>query len=161
MYNYETRHAYLSYLSNLDWDEVVKDRGISHGSLRNVFLHVIASEDFWIHYVLSGNIQDWKDYDYSEFVTMTKVKERMRLVEGKTRDYLSKVKDEHLFETVEYKRKDGLTRKRKIENILMNVVVDEIHHRGEIIAVLYQMGLKSPPMEWIHYEEDRLNPFGI
>jgi uncharacterized damage-inducible protein DinB len=161
LYNYEVRRTYLSFLSQLNWNEVVKDRGISHGSIRNVFVHIVAFEDFWIHHVLSGKVDEWRDYNFSEFVTLSKIFERMKFVEGKTRDYLGRIREDQLYGSVEYRRKDGLVKKRKVENILMNVVTDEIHHRGEVIAVLYQMDMKLPPMEWLYYEEDRLNPFGI
>ena len=45
-YNQYLRHAYFDVLRELPWDELVKDRGASFGSLRNIFLHCIAVFDF-------------------------------------------------------------------------------------------------------------------
>lgn len=38
-YNRYLRHAYFDTLKELPWDKLVEDRGVSFGSLRNIFLH--------------------------------------------------------------------------------------------------------------------------
>ena len=31
----------------------------------------------------------------------------------------------------------------------MHVIIEEIHHRGEIIAILWQMNIQPPDMGWL------------
>ncbi|MGA8904099.1 MAG: hypothetical protein WB661_03730 [Candidatus Bathyarchaeia archaeon] len=40
-YNSSVRKKYLDAIEKLPWEEVVKVRGVSLGSIRNVFLHVL------------------------------------------------------------------------------------------------------------------------
>jgi uncharacterized damage-inducible protein DinB len=34
------------------------------------------------------------------------------------------------------------------EDVLIHVVEEEIHHRGELIALLWQIGIEPPLMGW-------------
>jgi uncharacterized damage-inducible protein DinB len=34
------------------------------------------------------------------------------------------------------------------EDVLIHVFEEEVHHRGEIIALLWQMGIEPPLMGW-------------
>jgi uncharacterized damage-inducible protein DinB len=50
----------------------------------------------------------------------------------------------------EYARKNatGETIKVTAEDVLIHIFKEEIHHRGELIAFLWQMGVEPPPMGW-------------
>ena len=54
-YSQFLRHKYLETLSKLPWEEVVKDRGASFPSLRDIFLHMVFVVDAYINYILQGN----------------------------------------------------------------------------------------------------------
>jgi uncharacterized damage-inducible protein DinB len=45
--------------------------------------------------------------------------------------------------------KDGIRRTSRIKDVLIHVVIEEIHHRGEIIAILWQMNIEPPDMGWL------------
>jgi uncharacterized damage-inducible protein DinB len=34
------------------------------------------------------------------------------------------------------------------EDVLIHVFEEEVHHRGELIALLWQMNIEPPPMGW-------------
>ena len=38
--------------------------------------------------------------------------------------------------------------KATAEDVLIHVFEEEIHHRGELIALLWQMGVEPPQMGW-------------
>jgi uncharacterized damage-inducible protein DinB len=44
---------------------------------------------------------------------------------------------------------DGIKRTSRIKDVLIHVVIEEIHHRGEIIAMLWQMNIEPPDMGWL------------
>lgn len=51
-YNSFVRKRYLDAMEQLPWEEVVKDRGASFGSIRNVFLHVLDAYRRWFQAVI-------------------------------------------------------------------------------------------------------------
>ncbi|MGA3289977.1 MAG: DinB family protein [Candidatus Bathyarchaeia archaeon] len=51
-YNHVVRGLYLDAMAKLPWSEVVKPKGLSFDSMRNVFLHLTLVEDRWINYLI-------------------------------------------------------------------------------------------------------------
>jgi hypothetical protein len=43
--------------------------------------------------------------------------------------------------------------------VLIHVFTEELHHRGEIIAILWQMDIQPPDMGWISVMK-KTNPLG-
>jgi len=43
---------------------------------------------------------------------------------------------------------DDKTMKITAEDVLIHVFEEEVHHRGELIALLWQMGIEPPSMGW-------------
>ena len=68
-YNHVVRELYFEALAKLTWQEVVKPRGLSFESARNVFLHLTLVEDRWINYTLIGRFSEWKDPDFEAYKT--------------------------------------------------------------------------------------------
>ncbi len=58
----------------LSWTEIVKPRGASFDSMRNVFLHLTLVEDRWINYVLQCRFGEWKDPEFDAYTDMTSLK---------------------------------------------------------------------------------------
>jgi len=44
---------------------------------------------------------------------------------------------------------DGIRRTTKVRDVLIHVITEELHHRGEIIAILWQMNFQPPDMGWL------------
>ena len=44
---------------------------------------------------------------------------------------------------------DGIKRTSRNKDVLIHVVTEELHHRGEIIAILWQMNIEPPDMGWL------------
>ena len=66
----------------------------------------------------------------------------------KVDEYLSYIKQEDLDRKVWRINYDGI-RRTKVKDILMHVIIEQIHHRGEIIATLWQMNIQPPDMGWL------------
>jgi uncharacterized damage-inducible protein DinB len=64
-------------------------------------------------------------------------------------EYLFNIKKEDLDGEVWRINNDGIRRKSKVKDVLKHVITEEIHHRGEIIAVLWQMNIQPPDMGWL------------
>ncbi len=57
-------------------------------------------------------------------------------VTSKTKKYLSDIHKEDLLKPVVRVNKDGVRRTSLVKDVLIHVFTEELHHRGEIIAIL-------------------------
>jgi len=145
-YNETIRHRYFETFTKLPWREFTKNREASFHSMKNIFAHTLGAIDYWLDILQNQNQRSKKDYN--EYKTLEQVKAYMEHVEKRTHTYLKSLSNEKLQETHPVKD-DGRTHKVTAEDILIHVVEEEIHHRGEINALLWQMGIDPPQMGYL------------
>jgi uncharacterized damage-inducible protein DinB len=149
-YSQFLRHQYLEALSKLPWEEVIKNRGASFPSLRDIYLHIIFVVDAYFNYILQGN-PHYPSLNYDDYGSIEKVTKYLEQVESKANAYLSKITPEALAGNIERKQKDGSTFPVPVEDLLLDFFQEETHHRGELIALLWQMDVAPPHMGFIQY----------
>jgi uncharacterized damage-inducible protein DinB len=150
-YSQELRGRYLEQLASLPWEEVVKNRGASFDSLRNILLHTIDAEDRLVNYVIPGRTEDWVSRDWDDFRDMDSIRKLAREVESKARDYVAKLDSAELEKKVEMPRKGMDSISVRAEDVIVHAALENIHHFGELIALLWQMDVNPPHMGWIAY----------
>ena len=150
-YSHVLRNRYLEELATLPWEEVVKSRGASFDSLRNVLLHTLDAEDRMLNYVIPGRLKDWVSRSPDDFKDIASVRKRMKGVESKTNAYVAKMTPAELERKVEYARPGMPPLKVRVDDILIHVALESIHHFGELIALLWQIDVEPPHMGWIAY----------
>ena len=144
-YNEDVRHRYLSVLAKLPWSELVKNREASWYSIRNIFIHTMGATDHWLD-LLTGEKQIRKEF--AEYKTMKDIESYMGQVERRMRSYFSSLTLENLMTTFKVRNDAGETIEVTAEDILIHVFEEEVHHRGELIALLWQMDIEPPLMGW-------------
>jgi uncharacterized damage-inducible protein DinB len=149
-YSQFLRHKYLETISALPWAEVIKDRNASFPSLRDIYLHIIFVVDVYFNYILQGR-SDYPKVNYNEYDSIEKITKYLAEVESKANAYLSKVTPEELKRNVERKQKDGSIILVPVEDLLLDFFQEETHHRGELLALLWQMDIAPPHMGFVQY----------
>jgi len=144
-YNDEVRHRYFKCLTQLSWSEFTKNREASFHSFRNIFVHTLGAIDYWLDFLQKEDRHSKKKYD--EYKSFEEVKTYMEHVEKRMREYLDSQPAKGLNKTYEIKE-NGKTSKITAEDVLIHVFEEEIHHRGEVIALLWQIGIEPPQMGW-------------
>jgi len=150
-YSQALRDRYLEQLAKLPWEEVVKSRGGSFDSLRDIFLHTVDAEDRLVNYVILGRTEDWVSQSPDEFRDMDSISKRAKEVESKTNAYLAKLNPSELERKVEMPRRGMPSISVRVEDVLVHVALENIHHFGELIALLWQIDVEPPHMGWIGY----------
>ena len=79
---------------------------------------------------------------------------------SKVDNYLSSLTSESLCKPVSRLNKDGIRRNTIVKEVLIHVFTEELHHRGEIIAILWQMDIQPPDMGWLSVMK-KTNPIWI
>ena len=150
-YSQALRNRYLEQIASLPWAEVVESRGASFDCLRDILLHTIDAEDRLVNYVISGRTKDWVSRSPDEFLDMDSIRNRAREVESTAKAYLANMKPEELERKVELPRKGMPRISVRVEDVLVHAALENIHHYGELIALLWQMDVEPSHMGWIGY----------
>lgn len=146
MYNEEVRHRYLEALAKLPWDEFIKNREASWHSMRNIFIHTIDAIDYWLDFLQKEKRRTRRNFD--DYKTVDDLRAYMGHVEARMRAYLSNLNPSGLAEKYRLTNDAGQNLEVTAEDILIHVFEEEVHHRGELIALMWQMDVEPPLMGW-------------
>jgi uncharacterized damage-inducible protein DinB len=144
-YNEKVRHRYFEALAKLPWEEFVKNREASFHSFRNIFIHILGAIDHWLDF-LQNQKSSYKQFE--EYQTFQDVRDRMEYMEKRMRDYLNSLPIGGLNRKYTVTNDANETIEVTAEDVLIHVFEEEVHHRGELIALLWQMGIEPPLMGW-------------
>jgi uncharacterized damage-inducible protein DinB len=145
-YNAEVRHRYFDSLAKLPWDELTKNREASFHSLRNIFIHTLGAVDHWLDFLLNEQLRTKREFD--DYRTMDDLQKYMARVEARMRTYTASLTPEEVQREYEVTNDLGVATRVTAEDVLIHVFEEEVHHRGELIALLWQMGIEPPLMGW-------------
>jgi uncharacterized damage-inducible protein DinB len=145
-YNEIVRHRYFESFTKLSWDDFTKNREASFNSIRNIFVHTLGAIDYWLDLLRKENLRSKRKFD--EYRNFDEVRTYMEHVEKRMHDYLHSLSSKGLNKTYTITGEDHKATKITAEDILIHVFEEEVHHRGELIALLWQMNIDPPPMEW-------------
>ena len=140
-YNDAERRAFFKAFAKLSWDEFIKNREASFNSIRNIFIHTLKATDYWLDFLQKDNQRSKKKFE--EYKTLKEIGTYMQHVENRMNKYVESLSPEDLKK--KYKgRRNGKPETKTAEDILVHVFEEEVHHRGELIALFWQMGIKPP-----------------
>jgi uncharacterized damage-inducible protein DinB len=145
-YNHIVRHRYFESFVKMPWKEFTKNREASFNSIRNIFVHTLDAIDYWLDFLQKEKLRSKREFD--EYRTFDEVEAYMEHVEKRMHDYIQSLSSKGLKKQYTVTGDDHKPTKITAEDILIHVFEEEIHHRGELIALLWQMGIDPPSMGW-------------
>jgi uncharacterized damage-inducible protein DinB len=145
-YNQEVRHRYFDVLARLPWEELARNREASFHSLRNIFIHTVGAVDYWLDFLLNEKLRSQGKFD--EYTSIGDVRGYMERVEVRMGRYLDLLTPDKLMVKYSTANDRGENVEVTAEDVLIHVFEEEVHHRGELIALLWQMGVEPPLMGW-------------
>ena len=150
-YTHAARRNYLKTLNELPWKEVIKDRGASYPSIRDIFLHALDAEDLFINYIIAGKSEKWVEQNCGKFQNMRQIEQRVENVEKKVDAYLKKSTKSQLAKKVAFPWNPSFP--MSIADILTTLAIEDASHMGELIALMWQFNKQPPFLSWSDFIE--------
>ncbi len=158
-YNSDVRKKYFGVISKLPEAEQTKDRGASFASILDIFTHVLDAYRWWFLYVYRDKAQE-RARLRGTGLSLEGVKREEHKIDSHVKKFLQRLSAKDLAENIvwheEFKDKKA-TKKYELtitmRDMLWQLVGEELQHRGELNALLWQIDIDPPITEWVDWNE--------
>jgi uncharacterized damage-inducible protein DinB len=148
----ENRNTWDTYIMPLSQEQFTREVAYSHGSVRNQIVHLMSVDDTWFSGLRGVEIPE--PLNPANFDDRKIIRAHWDSVEQNMRDYLTKLRDEMLFEkpiTEPEEDKDLI-----LWQVLLHVVNHGTDHRAQILRLLSDLGVRTTSQDYIFYVYDHL-----
>ncbi len=147
-YNFAVLDAFARKLDRLPWPVVSKDRGVTWHSMAGVYHHITRVYDAWLNYTVQGKMADWSmsRRRWDSFTSMAEIRASLEKVRARIDPFLDGLKDAELRRKV---KAEWQPKACSLADALAQVTLEQGHHLGEIIAMLWQEDIRPPEMTWL------------
>jgi uncharacterized damage-inducible protein DinB len=152
LYNYhfsENRKIWNYFLTDLPQEQFIQNVDYSMGSVRNQIVHLMSVDDTWFSGLRGIEIPD--ALNPADFDDRKVIRAYWDKVEQNMRDYLAALRDDMLFEKP---FADGEDKDLILWQVLLHVVNHGTDHRAQILRLLSDLGIRTPPQDYIFYVYD-------
>jgi uncharacterized damage-inducible protein DinB len=139
-YNSRARKKYLKAIWRLPVKQRYRARGASFPSLVDIFLHVLDAYRWWFLSVYSKDTS-WKEYPIGVRLTRTEAATEERRTDRLLRGVLARLRPADLSRTFPI---PGSRRRISLRVLLLHMAEEELQHRGEMNALLWQQDINPP-----------------
>jgi uncharacterized damage-inducible protein DinB len=142
-YNTRTRAKYLTAIWTLSPRARYRDRGASYPSLVDIFLHVLDAYRVWFDEVYArGPAPD--GYPLGQRFTLAEARREMRAIDRRVARVLDSLRPGDLDRRFALPKRWRTRRRVELRELLVHMIEEELQHRGEMNALLWQSGIDPP-----------------
>ena len=142
MFSYNARFAdeVIKSLETIEIDRFVDEKICSWGSLRNLVMHLIEGEDYWINKVILA--KPFTQYDFDEYSELSVIEKRWKEIDADILLFIETLTSEKLQQA----RKVSWDKEYDypLDRILLHLYTHTVHTRGQIVAGIRALGGKIP-----------------
>ena len=148
-------HAYNSWANNrifdgaaqLPTEQYKQDMKSSHGGIHGTLTHIVGAEKIWTSRLVGT--QEMTVLKGADVDSLAELKSIWEKVGFETAKFLGTMTDKKLGETFTMKTTEGKTYTNVYWQAFQHVVNHSTYHRGQIITMMRQLGVKPPGSDLI------------
>jgi uncharacterized damage-inducible protein DinB len=146
------RRGYFATLEALPSGELSRDRGASFPSLLDILAHSQGALHFWIKNC-SPDAFPPPEPEMGEPPTLPQLKEFETYLEAQVQRFMAALREPDLHRTIARRKGPGSDHDCNIpvREVLWHLVEEELQHRGELNALLWQIDVEAPVYSWTRW----------
>ena len=164
-YNSFVRKKYYRTLLKLPKSIIMRKMEASFPSILQIYVHVLDAYRWWFFYIYADKLHEYKRLRDAG-LTLNQIREEELRIDSHVKEFLRGLSLADLERSVTW-HYPTRTRKRgrkvlkcALRDMLWHMVEEELQHRGELNALLWQTNVEPPITGWNSWEEDvRANVF--
>ena len=155
-YNRVARQRYFDTLAKLPPAELNRERGASFPTLLDIVGHSLGGIATWIVRMSAVNGERFKLDGIPEPQNLDDLRALGKVLDGYVDEFFARLKEEDLDRTFLVPKhppwwdEDFTT---SFRNTLLHVIEHELQHRGELNALLWQIDVDPPILNWDEFEK--------
>jgi uncharacterized damage-inducible protein DinB len=174
-YNTFVRKRYLTAIAKLPKRVLAKDTGASFPSIVDIFVHVLDVYRCWfLAYETGEACERWQhrhetgEDNLPELIglSVAQAKEMERRVDELIGGVMRKLRASDLSKSFDFTIGSGKDRKetitttttRRVDDMLWHLIEEELQHRGELNALLWQEDVEPPVTSWFGWKRSLSRP---
>jgi len=144
------RKKYLDALEKLPEVEVTRDRGASFPSMIDIVAHTLDAYMSWLHRY-QGKVRDPSMRLRGKVRTLPQLREEEKRVDSTVLNFVEGLRPSDLDTTFETSD-NGHSWQNTLRQMLWHLVEEELQHRGELNALLWQIDVDAPVFDWMDWK---------
>lgn len=149
-YNAFVRKRYLSMIVKLPKKTLAKDRGASFPTILDIHVHTLDVLNSWLHVYEAG-----KDTPELKGLSVPQVKKLESEVDAHIQGFMRKLSAADLKKPFEFTAVSGKrVRVSSLGDVLWHLIEEELQHRGELNALLWQEDIEPPVTGWFEWKKE-------
>ncbi len=144
-HNQVCRDPLFQTLEQLDSAEFLEPTGAGKGSVRDILVHVMNAEKFWITFLSETEYQMSKSENFQDIQS---IRDEWSRVSVDTEEFMRNLSEDQLLHVKSIKSRDQ-TISFTMAKALLHMTTHETHHRGFLIGLIRQKGLEPPDVNML------------
>ncbi|MDA4122052.1 MAG: DinB family protein [Thaumarchaeota archaeon] len=146
-YNSFVRKKYAIVMGKLPGATLTKDRGASHPSLLDIWTHILDVDRSWLHASETG-----EDLPAPEGLSVAQLRKFEKEVDEYIESFMRRLKPKDLHKSFRLTTGDGSVLTFNLGETLWHMIEEELQHRGELNALLWQDDIEPPIIDWFAWK---------
>jgi uncharacterized damage-inducible protein DinB len=146
-YNDYVRKKYLKVLETLPAEHLTKDTGASFPSLLDISAHIFFAYRLWLDQMYRGVALEESDTFGRKCFSLEELKKDAEKMNPYILDFVQSLHPQDLGNWIDRTR-EGKPFSFNVKNMLWHLIEEELQHRGELNALLWQMNVEPPITGW-------------
>jgi len=139
-HNKVCREPLFQTLEKFDPEEFMKATGAGRESVRDILVHIMNAEKFWIAFLKGAEYEISKPENFQDVQSIRDVWSK---VSAETEEFIRNLPEDQL-NHVKSIRSGNQTISFTAAKALLHVTTHETHHRGFLVGLLKQKGMDPP-----------------
>ncbi len=144
-HNLLCRDPLFQTLEKLDSEEFLKITGAGEESVRDILVHIMNAEKFWISFLKGIKTEKSK---IESFQDIQSIRDEWSKVSTETEEFIRNLPEDRLHH-VRSVRSGNRTISFTVAKALLHITTHETHHRGFLIGLIRQKGLDPPDVNML------------
>ena len=144
-HNLACREPLLQTLEQMETEMILKDLGVGKGSIRNIIVHLINAEKYWISVLDNSEFESIAPANLDDIHS---IREAWSGIHERTREFIDGLREEELHH-VKSVTWGNQTVSFTVAKALIHVANHETHHRGLLSGLIRQQGIVPPDFDML------------
>ncbi|MEP6960771.1 MAG: DinB family protein [Acidobacteriota bacterium] len=130
---------------SLSQEDLTRSTGISHGSIAGTLSHIHFADRIWYSRLVDPAEPVYKEVDFADLQTLWPA------IQQKWETWSHSITDADLDRIVPYHSMDNQAHIAKASHIVLHVVNHATLHRGQVVGMIRQLGIRPPATDFMFY----------